>query len=247
MKELTVDINCDVGEGIGNEKELFPYISSCNVACGGHAGDAETMTAIVRLALRHGVKLGAHPSYPDTKNFGRVSIQLPKKKLIRSIRQQLAAFTSVLKAEFATLHHIKPHGALYNDIAGDGDLARTFLEAVDDFRGHTILYVPYGSVIEKEAADQGFQVAKEAFGDRNYNDDLSLVSRALPNALIEMPSKVLQHITSIVRDQKVITITGIPVAVVADTLCIHGDTPTALEILVYLSSELPRQHIHIKK
>lgn len=247
MEELTVDINCDVGEGIGNEKELFPYISSCNVACGGHAGDAETMAGIVRLARKHHVKLGAHPSYPDTKNFGRVSVRLPKKQLILSIRQQLAAFTSVLKAEFAPLHHIKPHGALYNDIARDVVLARTFLEAVDDFRRRAILYVPYGSVVEKEAAALGFQVAREAFGDRNYNVDLSLVSRVLPNALIEIPSKVLHHVTSIIRDQKVITITGIPVPMEADTLCIHGDTPTALEILVYLSSELPRQHIHIKK
>ncbi len=247
MKRIKIDINCDVGEGMGNEEELFAHISSCNIACGGHAGDLALVRQLTILSKRHSVKVGAHPSYPDRENFGRVSLDLSKDQLKMSIRDQLAGFTEVLEHEKVSLHHIKPHGALYNDIACSVGLARIFLDAIEQFRNRVMLYVPYGSSIENEALVRGFKIAREAFGDRNYNDDLSLVSRKKANSLIEEPKAVLDHVISMIRDNKVITATGKSLKIKADTICIHGDTPSALQILAYLTSELTKYNIEIKK
>ncbi len=247
MEKIYIDINCDVGEGVGNEQDLFPLISSCNIACGGHAGDGQTMREVVQLAKSHQVKIGAHPSYPDKANFGRTSIDISAGKLQQSIREQMANIVLVLESESVQLHHIKPHGALYNDVAKDAALARTFLKAIEEYRSTVYLYVPYASIIEKEALQQGFRIKYEAFGDRNYNTDLSLVSRSLPNALIEDPEIVLEHIVFMARNQQVKTLEGHTIKILADTYCIHGDTPTALQILTYLSNELPKHNIFIKK
>jgi UPF0271 protein len=149
--------------------------------------------------------------------------------------------------EQVPLKHIKPHGALYNDIASNKELARSFLEAVDKYRARVMLYVPYGSVIENEALARKFKVAREAFGDRNYNDDLSLVSRKKTDALIERPKEVLKRVVSMVNHGTVTSVNGDRIKIKADTICIHGDTPSALDILMYLSSELPKYNICIRK
>ncbi len=245
MEDWTIDINCDVGEGVGNEAEIFPYISSCNIACGGHAGDIETMTRIVQLAQHHGVKIGVHPSYPDRENFGRQVMDISKKKLQRSIMEQLMNFHTILAQEQAELHHIKAHGALYNQTAKDKELAKTYLEAIQEYKARTLLYVPYGSVIAELAQQQGFAIWYEAFGDRNYNGDLSLVNRKHENALIQDPHKVLEHILPIVKEDKVRVISGELVKIESKTLCIHGDTPSALKILVYLSKELSKHQVQL--
>ncbi|MGB5820510.1 MAG: 5-oxoprolinase subunit PxpA [Saonia sp.] len=247
MKQIEIDINCDVGEGIGNEQDLLPLISSCNIACGGHAGDIGTMQEVVRLAKQYHVKVGAHPSYPDRKNFGRVSMDISEKRLMESIDKQLSSLISVTVKQGVQLHHIKPHGALYNDIATDTELASVFLKAIESYKSNTSLYVPYKSVIATMALDQGFQIKREAFGDRNYNTDLTLVSRSLPNALIEAPKAVFAHLLSMVQNQQVKTVTGNMVHIMAETYCIHGDTPSALKILTYLSETLPEHTIYIKK
>lgn len=247
MEQIYIDINCDVGEGIGNEKSLMPLISSCNIACGGHAGDLETISEVAKLAKKHGVKVGAHPSYPDRDNFGRVTMDISREELITSIRWQMNDFMTVLKRENITLHHIKPHGALYNDIAKNPNLAETFLKAIEDFKSTCLIYVPYKSAIEAIALKNGFQIRREAFADRNYNSDLSLVSRKLPGAVLEAPEEVLQHLVNMVTTQNVTTSEGEKVKLVADTFCVHGDTPSALEILNYLSQELPKENIRIKK
>ncbi|MCJ7467042.1 MAG: 5-oxoprolinase subunit PxpA [Maribacter sp.] len=246
MNQFYIEINCDLGEGLGNEKELMPFISSCNIACGGHAGDKETMRTVARLASKKGVKVGAHPSYPDRKNFGRITLAISDKELVQSLRSQMADFMSILNEEHIPLHHIKAHGALYNDVAKDQYLAKIFLKAIGKRKDSIFLYVPFDSVIEKEALRQGFQIKREAFGDRNYNADLSLVSRKLSNALIQIPKKVLEQILGIVREEQVKTVTGHKVAIKADTYCIHGDTPSALKILRYLSDKLGKEHIAIK-
>jgi UPF0271 protein len=246
MKQLYIDINCDLGEGLGNEKELMPLISSCNIACGGHAGDKQTMRTVARLAIKNGVKVGAHPSYPDRKNFGRISLTMPDNELIQGIRSQLADFMSILEEEHIALHHIKAHGALYNDIAKDQHLAKIFLKAIEKRKDEIFLYVPFGSVIEKEARKQHFEIKREAFGDRSYNEDLSLVDRKHSNALIEIPEKVCEQILGIARKGMVQAINGEKIVIKADTFCIHGDTPSALKILRYLSDELSKQHIAIK-
>ncbi len=243
---LYIDINCDLGEGLGNENELMPLISSCNIACGGHAGDTKTMRAVARLASENGVKVGAHPSYPDHINFGRISLEIPEDELVQSIRTQMNDFMAILSEETIMIHHIKAHGALYNDIAKDRKLAKTFLKAIEKTKEAIFLYVPFGSAIDEEALLQGFTIKYEAFADRNYNDDLSLVSRTLPNALIQSPEKVLEHILMMVGEKQVRTVNGQLVDIKADTFCIHSDTPSALKILRYLSDELGREHIGVK-
>lgn len=244
MKDFFIDINCDVGEGIGNEAELLPLISSCNIACGGHAGNRNTIKEVVLLAKQHKVKIGAHPSYPDKENFGRLSMSISENELIVTIQEQIQNFLTVVKKEDLIMHHIKPHGALYNDIAKDLILTRIFLKAISNFK-KSFLYVPYGSVIEKEALKQGFKIKREAFADRNYNTDLSLVSRRLPNAVIEDPEMVLSHMLSMVKEEHVKTINGDIVTMAADTFCVHGDTASALQILTYLSNELGIHNIKI--
>lgn len=244
MKDFVIDINCDVGEGIGNEAELLPLISSCNIACGGHAGDRNSIKEVVVLAKQHKVKIGAHPSYPDKENFGRLSMVISENELITTIQEQIENFLTVVKEESLIMHHIKPHGALYNDIAKDLILTGTFLKAISNFK-KSFLYVPYGSVIEKEALKQGFKVKREAFADRNYNTDLSLVSRNLPNAVLEDPEMVLAHMLSMVNENHVKTINGDIVTMAADTFCVHGDTASALQILTYLSNELRIHNIKI--
>jgi len=246
MAKVYIDINCDVGEGLNNEANLMPYISSCNIACGGHAGDAVTMRSVVRMAKQQNVKIGAHPSYPDKKNFGRKSLEIDPNILIASVRQQMAGFISILEEENAKLNHIKPHGALYNDIARDEVRASLFLEAISAYQAIPI-YVPFRSTIEDMATTNGFRVHLEAFADRNYNANLSLVSRDHENALIDNPKDVLKHLLGMVKKGIVHTVDGSIKSIKAQTFCIHGDTPSALEILMYLSEELPNHQVEIKK
>ncbi|MCR9262910.1 MAG: 5-oxoprolinase subunit PxpA [Flavobacteriaceae bacterium] len=246
MGQWVIDINCDVGEGVGNEASLFPYISSCNIACGGHAGDVDTIRRIVKLAKQHHIKVGAHPSYPDRANFGRQVMDISPQELQDSIKDQLKTFMKVLQEEQVSLHHIKAHGALYNQTAKDEALAEIYLDALVPYVTETLLYVPFGSEISKKVQQRGFDVWYEAFADRNYNNDLSLVSRKLPNALIQNPGKVLQHVVSIITEGKVLAVTGEKIGIEAQTLCIHGDTASALEILMYLSEELPNHQVRVQ-
>lgn len=247
MEKFNIDINCDVGEGIGNEEAILPLISSCNIACGGHAGDKETMTRTVILAKEHKVLVGAHPSYPDTENFGRSTMAIDSDRLSLSIQNQIKGLQSILDHEQVTLHHIKAHGALYNDLAKDESLAENYLSAIKAYKPSVHLYVPPNSVIAELARDRGFSVKFEAFADRNYNEDLSLVSRKLPNAVINEPKAVLNHLARMVKQGMVVTLNGVECAMNADTYCLHGDTPNAFQILMYLSNELPKQQIYIKK
>ncbi|WP_411030578.1 5-oxoprolinase subunit PxpA [Spongiimicrobium sp. 3-5] len=247
MEHYYIDINCDVGEGVGNEKDLFSIISSCNIACGGHAGSYNTMTSVARLAKRHRIKVGAHPGYPDRENFGRKSLAMSPKDLITTIQDQIADLMTILDKENIPLHHIKAHGALYNDIAKDKVLAKTFLDAISPYSDNCFLYVPYGSEIEQLALEHGLSIVREAFADRNYNADLSLVARTMPNALIEDPKEAFQHLVFMVKNKAIKTADGEAITMYAETYCIHGDTASALEILTYLSDALPKQNIYIKK
>jgi len=246
MGQWYIDINCDVGEGVGNEASLFPYISSCNIACGGHAGDLETMRYIVKLAKEHDIKVGAHPSYPDRANFGREVMDISPQELQESIKDQLKTFMKVLQEEQVKLHHIKAHGALYNQTAKDRALAEIYLDALTSYRKEALLYVPFESVVSEQAKQRGFKIWFEAFADRNYNNDLSLVSRKQPNALIRNPEEVLKHVVSIITEGKVLAVTGEKIGIETQTLCIHGDTASALEILMYLSRELPNHQVRLQ-
>jgi len=243
---LKIDINSDVGEGLGNEDALMPFISSCNIACGGHAGDKDTMRRTIRLALKHQVGIGAHPSYPDRLNFGRKVMDISDDALISSLREQLYGFLDILTAEGGTLHHIKPHGALYNQMAKKKRVSHVFLDAMVGFRDIPI-YVPFQSKIQEVAILRGHNIKLEAFADRNYLPDLSLVPRGNTNAVISDPEAVLSHILHMINTGKVKTLDGNLVPIQADTFCVHGDTPSAFKILTYLHKQLPTYNMYIKK
>lgn len=244
---MKIDINCDMGEGLDNEAQLLPYVSSCNIACGGHAGDAATITKVALLAKVHHVRIGAHPSFPDRENFGRVVLDISKKELKESIQSQLKTFQDIIVSLGVKMNHIKPHGALYNVLAKDFETTQTFLAAIEAYKETVYLYVPYNSILEQEAQQKGFKIKREAFCDRNYNDDLSLVSRKIEGALITESEQVLKHVLNMVKDETVITISGSFKKIKAETFCIHGDSPNAIEILKHLYVELPNNAIKIDK
>lgn len=242
----TIDINVDVGEGINNESQLMPYISSCNIACGGHAGDLKTMRTVVKLAKKYRVKIGAHPSFPDRENFGRQNIKISCAGLYKSIREQINSLMKILRDENATLHHIKPHGALYNLAANDKSTATVIIEVMKSISLPVKLYVPYNSVIAELALKENIPIVYEAFADRNYNDDLSLVSRNEKNAIISESEELFNHIIKMIRQQKVKTISGVEVKIIAHTFCVHGDNPKAVNLIKGLNEKLEQIHINIK-
>lgn len=229
MKEI--NINCDVGEGVNNEAQLMPFIQNCSIACGGHTGNEESMKNVVELALKYNVKIGAHPSYPDRENFGRKSMKIESNKLIESIQSQVKSLEKVVLECKGKLHHIKPHGALYNDIAKNKLLAQQFLKAILPYKSRVNLFVPYNSEIEKCALNNGFSIIYEAFADRNYNDDLSLVSRTDKEAVIFNSEAILRRVLEILNAEKVVAISGEKIAIKAETFCVHSDTKSAVEIV----------------
>lgn len=243
-KSFTIDINADVGEGLDNEEMLFPYISSCNIACGGHAGNNQTMSKVIDLAVSSGIKIGAHPSYPDKQNFGRKSLVIGANRLRKSVIAQILNLKTLLNAKGQSLHHVKPHGALYNDIAKNEKLALVFLEAMQAFK-EAIIYVPYGSVVEKLAKEQGFKVEREAFLDRKYHDDLRLVARNQAGSVLHAPEEVLAQALSILTKKEVPTLENKDVAIEAETYCIHGDNKAALDILKYLHQAFEQHNISL--
>ncbi|MDO6758858.1 5-oxoprolinase subunit PxpA [Tamlana sp. 2_MG-2023] len=243
--ETRIDINADIGEGIGNEAELMPYISSCNIACGGHAGDLETMKAVSKLAKKHGVKIGAHPSFPDMENFGRKAVEMPCIALYTSIKNQIKDLISVLDKEHLRLHHVKPHGALYNLAAVDEKIAHVIIEVMKSLMLRVRLYVPYNSVIAKLAIENQIPIMYEAFADRNYNSDLTLVSRTEANALIKDSDTMFDHVFNMISAEKVKTIAGEFANIKADTICVHGDNPDAYALISSLTKRLKSKGIQI--
>lgn len=247
MQTFRVDINVDVGEGIDNEALLMPYISSCNVACGGHAGDIETMRNVVQLAKQHDVKIGAHPSFPDSANFGRVKLTMTSNDLFRSLEHQINNLELILKEADADLHHIKPHGALYNLAAVDHKTAEVIIAVIKRVSKPVKLYAPYNSVIASLALQHQIPIMYEAFADRNYNLDLTLVSRQENNAMIYNEDNLFTHVYNMITTQNVKTIQGNNVAIKADTFCIHGDNPQAVNLIKNLRKRLDASGIKIDK
>lgn len=246
MQPITIDINADVGEGMNNESQLMPYISSCNIACGGHAGDTDTMRTVVKLAKAHRVKIGAHPSFPDKDNFGRQPMDISYAALYTSIKHQIDALMQVLTEEQVGLHHVKPHGALYNMAAVDENIATVIVEVMKSYARSISLYVPYASVIESVAIEHNIPVLYEAFADRNYNDDGTLVSRKSYNALITDSKVMFEHVYRMVTSQKVKTVNGLEINLKADTFCVHGDNPKAVDLIKELKIRLENKHIQIR-
>jgi UPF0271 protein len=243
----SIDINCDVGEGIENEYLLMPYISSCNIACGGHFGDANSIDKTIKLAINNNVKIGAHPSFPDTKNFGRKLLQISDKELTNSIQNQMNLFLERMSFFDKKHHHIKPHGALYNAIAVDEKLAILFIDITRNYLKNAFLYVPYHSVIEKVALENNIKIKYEAFADRNYKDDLTLVSRTNKNALLVDENAVFNHVLNMIHNKKVKTISGSEKEIKGDTFCVHSDTESAIKIVKYLYQNLEKVGFKVGK
>ncbi|WP_347173677.1 5-oxoprolinase subunit PxpA [Polaribacter uvawellassae] len=240
-----VDFNCDVGEGVENERLLMPYISSCNIACGGHFGDKQTIDKSIQLAIDNQVKIGAHPSFPDKENFGRKTMNISDKELQKSIVFQMKLFQERLQKKNTKLHHVKAHGALYNLIARDKKAAIVFINAIKKYVEGAYLFVPYNSEIEKVAIKNNINIKYEAFADRNYNDDLSLVSRTKSNAIITNSTEVYQHVLLMIGQKQVKTISNSTIKIKAETFCVHGDNLNALEILKDVTFLLKTQNIHV--
>jgi UPF0271 protein len=233
-----IDINCDLGEGFNNEHIIMPLISSCNISCGAHAGSLEIMDKVIQLALNHKVKIGAHPSFPDRDNFGRNVLDISNSDLQKSLEDQLTIFKDRALLQNATIHHVKPHGALYNLIAINSEKASVVIAAIQHVFEAVKLYVPYQSRIEEIAIQSGLEIVYEAFADRRYNEDLSLVSRTFSNALIKDKQEVLKQVQKIANKQLVTTVNFHEKKIKASTFCVHGDTKNAIEILEYLHKYL---------
>lgn len=223
-----IDLNADVGEGCESDAELLTLVSSANIACGFHAGDAQTMLTCVRDALKNGVAIGAHPSFPDRENFGRTAMQLPPESVYAQTLYQIGALAAVVKAEGGALRHVKPHGMLYNQAAQDGALADAIAKAVHAFDPTLILVGLAGSELIRAAVRYHLPTREEVFADRGYRADGSLVPRSLPGALIENESQALAQTLEMVQRARVQSIDGQWAQVNAQTVCLHGDGEHAL-------------------
>lgn len=243
--KYTIDINCDVGEGMGNEAALMPYISSCSIACGGHAGNAAIIREVLLLAKKHHVKVGAHPSFPDKENFGRTVLDLSKTELLYSIIEQLQLFKTIADELEIPIHHVKAHGALYNCASVDSAYAEVIIKAVQKVFEDVCLYVPFQSILQKLALKNGLKTKVEAFADRNYNEDVTLVSRKLPNAVITDKEQLVTHLLRMITEKKVLTIQATKIRLEAETFCFHGDNKAAIDLLKYAAQKLKENQIAI--
>jgi UPF0271 protein len=238
-----IDLNCDMGEvpeaiADGTQEELMRSITSVNIACGGHAGDEQTMKATIEQALRWKLAIGAHPGYADRANFGRLELKLPAKEIADSVFEQVCALDEAAKGCGARLVHVKPHGALYNQAVSNRELAEAIAQGVGRWRRDVVLVGLAGSPMLSVFREVGFAVAAEAFADRRYEPDGTLRSRKFEDALIRNPEEAASQALGIAERGLVIASDGSEVFVGAQTLCIHGDTPGAVEIALTVARTL---------
>jgi len=242
---LSVDLNADLGEGAGHDEEVLEFVSSANIACGFHAGDATSILESISAAQKRGVAVGAHPSFPDRPNFGRTEMSLPDGEIYSLLVYQIGAFQALTRAAGAQMNHVKAHGALYNMAARDRSLADVIVDAVAAFDPRLLLFVPPGSVFERAATERDLPIAREVFADRNYMPDGTLVSRSSPDAFVHNPIEAAERVIRMLREHKVRAINGADVAVTAETICVHGDNPEAVAFVQKLRERLTREKVVI--
>ncbi len=231
---MTIDLNCDMGElADAPEELLMPLVSSANVACGGHAGDRASMERTIRLAMQHGVAIGAHPGYPDKPNFGRLELPMPPEQIEQSVYDQIVALESVAEALGCPVLHVKPHGALYNAAVRDGSVAAAIAAGVRRWNERAPLVGLAGSLMLRTWQDVGSPVFAEAFADRTYEPDGTLRPRRLPGALITDPAQAAEQALRLARSGA------------AGTICIHSDTPHAVEIARAVRERLLREGVRV--
>lgn len=248
---LSIDLNCDLGEAVGPddleiEAQLLALVSSVNIACGGHAGDESSMRRTVALCLKHGVALGAHPSYPDREGFGRRRMDCAPQEVADFVRQQLDALQNIVRAAGGELQHVKPHGALYNAATTEPELAETIVRAVREYDSRLWLYGPPASALLTAGAACGLRVAAEGFADRVYLADGSLMPRSEPGAVIADPSQTAAQALQLIRRGTVTAATGEEIPHPVQTLCLHGDTPNALAIAQAIRAMLNQAGIIVR-
>ena len=245
-----IDLNCDVGESfgaykLGFDEEIIKHVSSANIACGFHAGDPMVMQQTMKLAKTYEVKVGAHPGYPDLLGFGRRDMAVAPTDVKSYLIYQIGALQAFARVEGLELQHIKPHGALYNTAVENPKLAQAIAEAVRSLDEGLILVALAGSAWVNIAKEQGLRVAGEAFADRAYSADGRLVPRSQPGAVIKDKKIVAERVIRMIEEGQVRAITGEDITINADTICLHGDTPGALELAVHLRGALQDRGISI--
>jgi 5-oxoprolinase (ATP-hydrolysing) subunit A len=249
-RELKIDLNCDMGEvpeaiADGTQEALMRSITSVNIACGGHAGDEQTMKTTIEQALRWKLAIGAHPGYADRASFGRLELKMPADEIANSVFEQVQALAKVAERCGARVAHVKPHGALYNQAVGNRELAEAIAEGVARWSREVVLVGLAGSPMLDVFREAGFAVAAEAFADRRYEPDGTLRSRKFADALIRNPEEAAWQALGIAERGVVIASDGSEVSVDAQTLCIHGDTPGAPEIAATVARTLREAEIAV--
>ena len=239
----SVDINCDMGESygnfiIGNDEAIFPLITSCNIACGMHAGDPSHIEKTIDLAIQHQVQIGAHPGYPDLQGFGRRVIAMEASELSSSIKYQISAIKGMVESKGQKLAYVKPHGALYNEMAKNPEVVYTVVKAIKCIDPQLKIMGLAGSLVKEIVEHEGMIFIAEAFADRQYEANGQLRSRKLSDAVLHDAGKAADQVISIVQEHKAYSIEGEPVQIEAQSFCIHGDNPAAIEILSRISKRL---------
>lgn len=246
-----IDINCDMGESfgayvIGRDDEVIKLITSANVACGFHAGDPIVMRQTIRLARANKVAVGAHPGFPDLLGFGRRNMSLTREEARNYVTYQVGALRAFCDSEGIQLQHIKPHGALYNMAAEDPDLAEAVIESVKDFRPEPILMVLANSKMQKICEATGLKVASEAFADRAYSPDGTLVSRRVQGAVIRDANMVRERVVKMAKESKAFSVDGRTVELGrVDSICVHGDNPEAVSVASAIKEALAMEGVRI--
>lgn len=242
---MRIDLNCDLGEGVGNDEAVMPYITSANIACGFHAGNVDSMKRCVDLALNNGVQIGAHPGYNDAKNFGRLPHDLSDREYDELIIEQLFILKDIVDNAGGKLKHVKPHGALYNQSAVSVKIASAIAKAVNKVDSTLMLYGLANSHSLNVAKDLGLKAISEVFADRAYSETGSLCPRTHPEAVIYDVNTCKERVLKMVREGKINTISGSCINVVCETVCIHGDTPNAIQLAKGLNSYLQVNNVQL--
>lgn len=227
---MKIDINSDLGEGAGNDEAVMEYISSANIACGYHAGDADSMHKTIQLALENSIAIGAHPGYDDKENFGRTAMDVSPSEVKRIVKDQLETIKKIAESLGAKIQHVKAHGALYNQAAVNQEQALAIAEAVYEMDPKLIFVGLANSLMIDVAKGVGLRTASEVFADRAYTNEGFLVPRGIKGAVIHDAEICKKRVLKMLRDSVVESIDGIEFAIQADTVCIHGDNPQALEL-----------------
>jgi len=242
---MIVDLNADLREGCAHDEALLQLVSSANIACGFHAGDAQTMQQSVRWALKYGVAIGAHPGFPDRENFGRTAMQLPAETVYAQVVYQLGALAAITRAQGGKMVHVKPHGMLYNQAATDAVLADAIARAVYDVDPALRLVGLAGSELIRAGERLGLTTREEVFADRRYQHNGTLVPRSQPDAMIESDELALDQTLAMVQQKKVLSREGVWEPVNADTVCLHGDGEHALTFARRLRAAFNEQAIQV--